>query len=142
MGCQREPPPRGSDQNLGSPALAFTGPCSPTRIHISRQLEVEPEEAEPESRQKPRRKAKRGKKESEEELGPQPPREVGQEPASEGPGEVLMVEVENVVHEDFQVTEEVKVSHQELPAGPHQGETWAQLSAGLSWDTWHPLLSV
>ncbi|XP_003460978.3 lon protease homolog, mitochondrial [Cavia porcellus] len=84
------------------------------RIHISRQLEVEPEEAEPESRQKPRRKAKRGKKESEEELGPQPPREVGQEPASEGPGEVLMVEVENVVHEDFQVTEEVKALTAEI----------------------------
>ncbi|XP_004632837.2 lon protease homolog, mitochondrial [Octodon degus] len=84
------------------------------RIHISRQLEVEPEEAELENKQKPRRKAKRGKKEAEDELSPRPPREVGQEPATETPGEVLMVEVENVAHEDFQVTEEVKALTAEI----------------------------
>lgn len=84
------------------------------RIHISRQLEVEPEEAEVENRQKPRRKAKRGKKEAEDELSPRLPQEMGQEPATEAPGEVLMVEVENVVHEDFQVTEEVKALTAEI----------------------------
>ncbi|XP_004865736.3 LOW QUALITY PROTEIN: lon protease homolog, mitochondrial [Heterocephalus glaber] len=84
------------------------------RIHINRQLEVEPEEAELENRQKPRRKAKRGKKEAEDELSPSTPREVGQEPATEAAGEVLMVEVENVVHEDFQVTEEVKALTAEI----------------------------
>ncbi|XP_013360651.1 PREDICTED: lon protease homolog, mitochondrial isoform X2 [Chinchilla lanigera] len=84
------------------------------RIHISRQLEVEPEEAELENRQKPRRKTKRSKKEAEEELSARPPREAGQEPAMEASGEVLMVEVENVVHEDFQVTEEVKALTAEI----------------------------
>lgn len=79
------------------------------RVRISRQLEVEPEEAEPESKQKGRRKPKRGKKEVEAEA------EAGLavEPAA-GPGEVLMVEVENVVHQDFQVTEEVKALTAEI----------------------------
>lgn len=79
------------------------------RVRISRQLEVEPEEAEPESKQKGRRKPKRGKKEAEAEA------EAGLavEPAA-GPGEVLMVEVENVVHQDFQVTEEVKALTAEI----------------------------
>lgn len=71
---------------------------------------MELEEAEAENKQKPRRKTKRGKKEVEEDLGAGHPMEVVVEPASGSPGEVLMVEVENVVHEDFQVTEEVKVS--------------------------------
>lgn len=79
------------------------------RIHISRQLEVEPEEAEAE-KQKPRRKPKRNKKEAEEDLGVRRQVEVVVEPNAGTPSEVLMVEVENVVHEDFQVTEEVKVS--------------------------------
>lgn len=91
-------------------------PISIFRIHIHKQLEVEPEEAEAENKQKVRRKTKRGKKEAEEELsgGSQsggPLAEVTAEAASGPLGEVLMVEVENVVHEDFQVTEEVKVSH-------------------------------
>lgn len=89
-------------------------PCS--RIHISRQLEVEPEEAEAENKQKPRRKPKRSKKEAEEDLGARRQMEMVVEPNSGAPGEVLMVEVENVVHEDFQVTEEVKVST--WPRGP------------------------
>uniref|UniRef100_A0A8C9M4A5 Lon peptidase 1, mitochondrial n=1 Tax=Panthera tigris altaica TaxID=74533 RepID=A0A8C9M4A5_PANTA len=76
------------------------------RIHISRQLEVA--EAEAENKQKPRRKPKRSEKEAEEGLSSGHPTEVMVEPASAPPGEVLMVEVENVVHEDFQVTEEVK----------------------------------
>ncbi|XP_045632658.1 LOW QUALITY PROTEIN: lon protease homolog, mitochondrial [Ursus americanus] len=84
------------------------------RIHINRQLEVEPEEAEAENKQKPRRKAKRGKKEAEEELSSGQHVEVMTEPASGPPGEVLMVEVENVVHEDFQVTEEVKALTAEI----------------------------
>ncbi|XP_069335966.1 lon protease homolog, mitochondrial isoform X2 [Eulemur rufifrons] len=85
------------------------------RIHISRQLEVEPEEEEEvESKQKPRRKPKRGKKEAEEDLSARRQLEVAAEPASDSPGEVLMVEVENVVHEDFQVTEEVKALTAEI----------------------------
>uniref|UniRef100_A0A452U1S1 Lon protease homolog, mitochondrial n=1 Tax=Ursus maritimus TaxID=29073 RepID=A0A452U1S1_URSMA len=84
------------------------------RIHINRQLEVEPEEAKAENKQKPRRKAKRGKKEAEEELSSGQHVEVMTEPASGPPGEVLMVEVENVVHEDFQVTEEVKALTAEI----------------------------
>ncbi|XP_022381233.1 lon protease homolog, mitochondrial isoform X2 [Enhydra lutris kenyoni] len=89
------------------------------RIHIHKQLEVEPEEAEAENKQKVRRKTKRGKKEAEEELsgGSQsggPLTEVTAEAASGPLGEVLMVEVENVVHEDFQVTEEVKALTAEI----------------------------
>lgn len=79
---------------------------------------MEPEEAEAENKQKPRRKAKRGKKEAEEELSSGQHVEVMTEPASGPPGEVLMVEVENVVHEDFQVTEEVKVSRCPHPGTP------------------------
>ncbi|XP_012501667.1 PREDICTED: lon protease homolog, mitochondrial [Propithecus coquereli] len=85
------------------------------RIHISRQLEVEPEEEEEvESKQKPRRKAKRGKKEAEEDLSARRQLEAAVEPASDSPSEVLMVEVENVIHEDFQVTEEVKALTAEI----------------------------
>lgn len=82
------------------------------RIHISRQLEVEPEGLEPEAenKQKSRRKLKRGRKELEDELGARPQLGMAAEAAAETAGEVLMVEVENVAHEDFQVTEEVKVS--------------------------------
>uniref|UniRef100_A0A2I3RDB6 Lon peptidase 1, mitochondrial n=1 Tax=Pan troglodytes TaxID=9598 RepID=A0A2I3RDB6_PANTR len=87
------------------------------RVHISRQLEVEPEEPEAENKHKPRRKSKRGKKEAEDELSARHPAELAMEPTPELPAEVLMVEVENVVHEDFQVTEEVKVS---LPWPPRQ----------------------
>lgn len=111
---QRAP---GWSQDVCEPQGAGTQ-CSPRassapRVHISRQLEVEPEEAEPENKQKARRKPKRGKKEAEEEPGGRPQAglavELAAGPAA-GPGEVLMVEVENVLHEDFQVTEEVKVS--------------------------------
>ncbi|XP_019508911.1 PREDICTED: lon protease homolog, mitochondrial [Hipposideros armiger] len=84
------------------------------RIHISRQLEVEPEEAEAENKQKPRRKPKRNRKEAEEDLSARHQVEVVVEPISGAPGEVLMVEVENVVHEDFQVTEEVKALTAEI----------------------------
>ncbi|XP_044110395.1 lon protease homolog, mitochondrial [Neovison vison] len=84
------------------------------RIHIHKQLEVEPEEAEAENKQKVRRKTKRGKKEAEEELSGGPLAEVAAEAASGPLGEVLMVEVENVVHEDFQVTEEVKALTAEI----------------------------
>lgn len=84
------------------------------RIHISRQLEVEPEEAEAENKQKPRRKPKRNRKDAEEDLSARHQVEVVVEPISGAPGEVLMVEVENVVHEDFQVTEEVKALTAEI----------------------------
>lgn len=73
-------------------------------------MEVDPEDAEAENKQKPRRKPKRSRKEAEEEPGARHQVEVLVEPISGASGEVLMVEVENVVHEDFQVTEEVKVS--------------------------------
>lgn len=84
------------------------------RIHISRLLEVEPEEAEAENKQKPRRKPKRSKKEVEEDLSARRQMEMVVEPDSGAPSEVLMVEVENVVHEDFQVTEEVKALTAEI----------------------------
>uniref|UniRef100_A0A2K6MBU1 Lon protease homolog, mitochondrial n=1 Tax=Rhinopithecus bieti TaxID=61621 RepID=A0A2K6MBU1_RHIBE len=84
------------------------------RVHISRQLEVEPEEPEAENKHKPRRKSKRSKKEAEDELSARHPAELAIEPAPELPAEVLMVEVENVVHEDFQVTEEVKALTAEI----------------------------
>ena len=79
------------------------------RIRINRQLEVEPEE--PENKQKVRRKQKRSKKEPEEELGAKDQAvEVVLDPVAAPSQEILRVEVENVVHEDFQITEEVKVS--------------------------------
>lgn len=108
---------------LEAPAASRLPRFSVFRIHIHRQLEVEPEEAEADNKQKVRRKTKRGKKEAEEELsgGSQsggPLTEVTAEAASGPLGEVLMVEVENVVHEDFKVTEEVKVSRCRRPRGP------------------------
>ena len=70
---------------------------------------MEPEE--PENKQKIRRKQKRSKKEAEEEPGAKDQAvEVVLDPVAASSQEVLMVEVENVVHEDFQITEEVKVS--------------------------------
>uniref|UniRef100_G1RTP9 endopeptidase La n=1 Tax=Nomascus leucogenys TaxID=61853 RepID=G1RTP9_NOMLE len=60
------------------------------------------------------RKSKRGKKEAEDELSARHPAELAMEPTPELPAEVLMVEVENVVHEDFQVTEEVKALTAEI----------------------------
>ncbi|KAL6087577.1 hypothetical protein STEG23_011382 [Scotinomys teguina] len=86
------------------------------RIHISRELEVDPEGPEPESetKQKSRRKLKRGKKEAEDESGAKPQLEGVPEASADTPKEVLMVEVENVAHEDFQVTEEVKALTAEI----------------------------
>ncbi|XP_051827758.1 lon protease homolog, mitochondrial [Antechinus flavipes] len=85
------------------------------RIRINKQLDVEPEELELENKQKTRRKPKRAKKEAEEEQGAKDQVvELVIEPATSSPDEVLMVEVENVVHEDFQVTEEVKALTAEI----------------------------
>ncbi|XP_068837621.1 lon protease homolog, mitochondrial isoform X2 [Capricornis sumatraensis] len=84
------------------------------RVHINRQLEVEPEEPEGENKQKLRKKPKRGKKEAEEDGATKRPLEVVVGPGRSPAGEVLMVEVENVVHEDFQVTEEVKALTAEI----------------------------
>lgn len=79
------------------------------RIRINKQLEVEPDE--PEIKQKTRRKQKRSKRENEEQLDVKDQTvEVVLEPLETSLGEVLMVEVDNVDHEDFQITEEVKVS--------------------------------
>ncbi|XP_060088732.1 lon protease homolog, mitochondrial [Heteronotia binoei] len=81
------------------------------RIRINRQLEVDPEEPEPEARQRPRRKHKQSKREATE----QPEAlESTLEPLEAAPSEVLMVEVENVAHEDFQMTEEVKALTAEI----------------------------
>lgn len=79
----------------------------------------EPEQEAEEGKQKARRKPKRPKKEA---LAGEGMEERVQqvelliEPLAVPPtaSEVLMVEVENVVHEDFQVTEEVKVTEQQL----------------------------
>ncbi|KAM7242067.1 hypothetical protein CapIbe_006538 [Capra ibex] len=84
------------------------------RVHINRQLEVEPEEPEGENKQKLRKKPKRSKKEAEEDGATKRPLEVVVGPGRSPAGEVLMVEVENVVHEDFQVTEEVKALTAEI----------------------------
>uniref|UniRef100_A0A7N4P9T1 Lon protease homolog, mitochondrial n=1 Tax=Sarcophilus harrisii TaxID=9305 RepID=A0A7N4P9T1_SARHA len=85
------------------------------KIRINKQLDVEPEELELENKQKTRRKPKRAKKEAEEEQGVKDQVvELVIEPATSSPDEVLMVEVENVVHEDFQVTEEVKALTAEI----------------------------
>uniref|UniRef100_A0A8C1NGY3 Lon protease homolog, mitochondrial n=1 Tax=Cyprinus carpio TaxID=7962 RepID=A0A8C1NGY3_CYPCA len=91
------------------------------RIRINKQLDVEPEEAESleEEAEQPkavRRKQKRSRKDS------APLAEVMEERVREAqfaaealplPG-VLMVEVDNVVHEEFQVTEEVKALTAEI----------------------------
>lgn len=91
------------------------------RIRINRQLEVEPEE--PENKQKARRKQKRSKKEAEEESGAKDQAvEVVLDPVAASSQEVLMVEVENVVHEDFQITEEVKVSELIMQASAFPAE--------------------
>lgn len=97
-------------------------PFSPSwspRIRISKQLDVEPEEpasleleAEGEPPKAARRKQKRSRKD------PASPAEAMEEKVREAElvvealplPSILMVEVDNVIHEDFQVTEEVKVS--------------------------------
>ncbi|KAF3691380.1 Lon protease -like protein, mitochondrial [Channa argus] len=100
------------------------------RIRITKQLEVEPEEAttssvwsesEPESQSKPptRRKAKRIRKEQ-----PGSPTEQLEDKISEADlspelqplpsSNILMVEVDNVHHEQFTVTEEVKALTAEI----------------------------
>lgn len=72
-------------------------------------MEVELEETE--TKKKPRQKQRRSKQEVDERPETkQQDAELVLEPLQASPGEVLMVEVENVAHEDFQVSEEVKVS--------------------------------
>ncbi|XP_077082057.1 lon protease homolog, mitochondrial [Siphateles boraxobius] len=93
------------------------------RIRISKQLDVEPEEpasleleAEGEPPKGPRRKQKRSRKD------PASPAEAMEEKVREAElvvealplPSVLMVEVDNVIHEDFQVTEEVKALTAEI----------------------------
>uniref|UniRef100_A0A2D4IG81 Lon protease homolog, mitochondrial n=1 Tax=Micrurus lemniscatus lemniscatus TaxID=129467 RepID=A0A2D4IG81_MICLE len=85
------------------------------RIRINKWMEVELEETETEAKKKPRQKQRRSKQE----VDKQPETkhqdaEVVLEPLQASPGEVLMVEVENVVHEDFQVSEEVKALTAEI----------------------------
>ncbi|KAG7228797.1 hypothetical protein INR49_008575 [Caranx melampygus] len=100
------------------------------RIRITRQLEVEPEEdvtspvlteSEPESPPKPapRRKAKRNRKDQPDSLAEQLEDKISEAdltpelqplPSSD----ILMVEVDNVQHEQFTVTEEVKALTAEI----------------------------
>lgn len=88
------------------------------RIRINKQLDVEPEEPVPleeEEGEQPkaaRRKQKRSRKDSAPPVEAMEEKVRGTEFVVEAlplPG-VLMVEVDNVLHEEFQVTEEVKVS--------------------------------
>ncbi|XP_038628518.1 lon protease homolog, mitochondrial [Tachyglossus aculeatus] len=90
------------------------------RIHINKQLLAEPE-PEPEAKPKPRRKPKPAVKSAEERQVTQTHKKeemvdlaLEPEPFAYYPNEVLMVEVENVSHEDFQVTEEVKALTAEI----------------------------
>uniref|UniRef100_A0A4W6BX43 Lon protease homolog, mitochondrial n=1 Tax=Lates calcarifer TaxID=8187 RepID=A0A4W6BX43_LATCA len=78
------------------------------RIRITRQLEVEPEEPESHSKPPPRRKAKRSRKDQPVSLTEQ--LEDKPLPSSN----ILMVEVDNVQHEQFTVTEEVKALTAEI----------------------------
>lgn len=89
---------------------------------------MEPEEPEGENRQKLRRKPKRGKKDAEEDGGAKRQLQVVMEPEPSPAGEVLMVEVENVAHEDFQVTEEVKVSAHGGQSALFLQEVWEELA--------------
>lgn len=99
----------------------FSFPFLALRIHIDKQLGVEPEE--PEAKQRVRRKSKRSLREAGELPETKAPAgEVVLEPA---PGEVLMVEVENVAHEEFQVNEEVKVSERSCRGPEREGRSWA-----------------
>ncbi|XP_013918433.1 PREDICTED: lon protease homolog, mitochondrial [Thamnophis sirtalis] len=83
------------------------------RIRINKRMEVELEEAE--TKKKPRQKQRRSKQEvAEQPETKQQDAEVVLEPFQASPGEVLMVEVENVAHEDFQVSEEVKALTAEI----------------------------
>lgn len=98
----------------------FFSPLLIFRIRITKQLEVEAEEAipalesDPEQSKAQRRKNKRIRKDSAslaEEMAEKVKEagfvvEAAPLPKS---NEVLMVEVDNVIHEEFQVTEEVKV---------------------------------
>lgn len=85
------------------------------RISVNKELEVEPEESEDENKNKVRRKTKRSRKEPEDDQGATEQEvELVVEPPSNSPREILMVEVENVVHEDFQVNEEVKALTAEI----------------------------
>ncbi|XP_063002940.1 lon protease homolog, mitochondrial [Elgaria multicarinata webbii] len=87
------------------------------RIRINKRLEVEAEE--PDAKQaKARRKPKRSKREEEAEVpsleAEEMPAAVLLEPLEASQAEVLMVEVDNVAHEEFQVTEEVKALTAEI----------------------------
>ncbi|KAJ7308414.1 hypothetical protein JRQ81_008959 [Phrynocephalus forsythii] len=86
------------------------------RIQINKQLSVDPEAPEaPEAKQRARRKSKRSPREAGEPTEAKAPAgEVVLEPPDTAPGEVLMVEVDNVVHEEFQVNEEVKALTAEI----------------------------
>uniref|UniRef100_A0A667WSM0 Lon protease homolog, mitochondrial n=1 Tax=Myripristis murdjan TaxID=586833 RepID=A0A667WSM0_9TELE len=81
------------------------------RIRITQQLEVEPEEsAESQPKPPPRRKAKRTRKDQPGTPAEQLEDKVWPLPSSN----ILMVEVENIQHEQFTVTEEVKALTAEI----------------------------
>ncbi|XP_029470807.1 lon protease homolog, mitochondrial [Rhinatrema bivittatum] len=84
------------------------------RIRINKKLNVEAEDVVEENKKKSGRKMKRPKKESGDDAAA---REQMMELVIESvstTSEVLMVEVDNVEHEDFQVTEEVKALTAEI----------------------------
>ncbi|XP_691712.4 lon protease homolog, mitochondrial [Danio rerio] len=91
------------------------------RIRINKALSVEPEEPEPmeaeaEEQKSSRRKQKRSRREPEPlaDLMEQTVREADLRVEALPPPSVLMVEVDNVAHEEFQVTEEVKALTAEI----------------------------
>ncbi|XP_067824273.1 lon protease homolog, mitochondrial [Heptranchias perlo] len=86
------------------------------RIQLNRQLEVEADEPAPAEFEQNQHKARRKHKHLRtEEAGGQPSEmHISIESIVPPMGELLMVEVENVVHEDFQVTEEVKALTAEI----------------------------
>ncbi|XP_035378988.1 lon protease homolog, mitochondrial [Electrophorus electricus] len=93
------------------------------RIRITKQMDVEAEEAAPESEEEhgkaPRQKMKRTRKDSASLANAMTERVQEVELAVEAvplptASEVLMVEVDNVIHEEFQVTEEVKALTAEI----------------------------
>lgn len=82
------------------------------RIQLTRQLEVEADESVPgDFEQNPHKVQSKQKLEKKDEANCQSSElAINLEPHLPPTGELLMVEVENIAHEHFQVTEEVKVS--------------------------------
>ncbi|XP_029355633.1 lon protease homolog, mitochondrial isoform X2 [Echeneis naucrates] len=88
------------------------------RIRITRQLEVEPEEPESQPKPAPRRKSKRSRRDQPgsltEQLEDKVKADLSPELQTVPSSNILMVEVDNVQHEQFTVTEEVKALTAEI----------------------------